>query len=219
MSTKKQGDSCTSCHCDGAPTLHQEIEQKLLDTIANLKQAEAAAHELSALAGGVGGILKQVGDTKTPDSRKPYLVKELNSIVKEVKDLAARSKNNPCDVESYAKKLFEAAIPKVAAELEKVPFLTFDDRSEIEKASIMIDEARAALAAIVDEVSGSRTKLCRELFALEVAHENALASQATLEEVDELVDYAAKLQREKHEEVQWLESKRPSWSSRLSISR
>lgn len=198
--------------------LSQEVEQKLLDTIANLKSAEAAANELSALAGGVGGILKQVGDSKTPDARKPYLVKELTSLVKDVKDLAARAKAGTGESESYARKLFEAAIPKVAAELEKVPHLTFEDRSEIEKATIMIGEAQAALAAIVDEVCESRTKLSRELFALEIAHENALASQATLEEVDELVAFAADLQKEQHK-GQWLKSKTSSWSSKLCMSR
>jgi chromosome segregation ATPase len=212
-------DTTRSPHPSNIPP--DQVE-KLTGMLDMLEAATAAALELKDMAEGIGGIVAQVADKQTGPERKPHLQRELQELIDAAKQLGATSTQNintPHTQDFYSKKLFENAIPKVVAQLAEANSMKHEHDSALDEVERKVQEASAALMAIVDEMSDSRKALTRELATLEVARENILASNCTLEELDGLVDHAKEQLEGKAKADTFLPRWRSGSISKLSMSR
>lgn len=204
------------------PDIPPDQVEKLTGMIDMLEAATAAALELKDMAEGIGGIVSQVADKQTAPERKPHLHRELQELIDAAKELGSTSTkkiDTPHTKELYSKKLFENAIPKVVAQLAEANNMKHDQDSALDEVERKVQEASAALMAIVDEMSDSRKALMRELATLEVARENILASNCTLEELDAVVNHAKEQLEGRPKADTFLPRWRSGSISKLSMSR
>lgn len=156
--------------------------------------ASEATDEIDKLVKSIGGIVQQVSQGDVPDTHKQILEKEANDLVGEIKRQAQASTSSGIkplagdkirvEVEQRIGKALDVILPTDANNAFGIGTIKFSRKEAIIQTQTNIATAEQRVEDLRKKVSDVRDQVTSVVTSLDVALQNAEASQASVRDVD-----------------------------------